>query len=264
MNIKIKDFDVNYIDTENGENEKSTVLILHGWGCSIDVYVSLINALKPNYRVICLDMPGFGKTKEPETSWDMDNYTDFIQEFIHKLELKKISLIGHSFGGRVIIKLFDRKNSGKLNDLDFDKVVLMDAAGIKPAKKMSITLRIKLFKFAKRLFTVTPLGKMYPNFIENMRKKAGSADYNSATNVMRETLVKVVNEDLSDSLKYIYKKTLLIWGDLDDATPVSDAYKMKSEISGSELFLLKGAGHYSFLDRPAEVNKKVLSFLAED
>lgn len=259
MKIKIDEYDVNYIDINN-YSDLPAVLILHGWGCNINVYIKMIDALKATYRVICLDMIGFGSTTMPDHPLDVDEYTNFIEKFIKALGLKKLSLIGHSFGGRIIIKLFSRK----LKDFDFQKVVMVDAAGIKPKKKLSVTLRIMTFKFAKNLFNSTPLHKMYPNFIENMRKKAGSADYNSAAAVMRNTLVKVVNEDLTDYLETIEKPTLLVWGDKDDATPLQDAYTMDKKIQNSELFIVKGAGHYSFLEQADTVNNKIIDFLSKE
>ena len=238
MNINIKNINVNYVDVGEAEN---TVLLLHGWGSNIVLFDSLISALKDKYRVIALDMPGFGGTDEPSFAMNVDDYTDFVAEFIEKLNLKKLSLIGHSFGGRVIIKMANRK----LN-FDLDKIVLIDAAGIRPKKSLAIQIKVKSFKIARFIFENTALGKMYPNFINNMRKKSGSADYNMASVRMREILVKVVNEDLSNLLSNIKNKTLLIWGDKDDATPISDAHLMNKLIADSRLVVVENTGHYSF------------------
>ena len=239
MNINIKNINVNYVDVGEAEN---TVLLLHGWGSNIVLFDSLISALKDKYRVIALDMPGFGGTDEPSFAMDVDNYTDFVAEFIEKLNLKKLSLIGHSFGGRVIIKMANRK----LN-FDLDKIVLIDAAGIRPKKSLAVQMKVKSFKIA--------------SFINNMRKKSGSADYNMASVRMREILVKVVNEDLSNLLSNIKNKTLLIWGDKDDATPISDAHLMNKLIADSRLVVVENTGHYSFLENPTLVNTEIQKFV---
>lgn len=253
MNINIKNINVNYVDVGEAEN---TVLLLHGWGSNIVLFDSLISALKDKYRVIALDMPGFGGTDEPSFAMNVDDYTDFVAEFIEKLNLKKLSLIGHSFGGRVIIKMANRK----LN-FDLDKIVLIDAAGIRPKKSLAVQMKVKSFKIARFIFENTALGKMYPNFINNMRKKSGSADYNMASVRMREILVKVVNEDLSNLLSNIKNKTLLIWGDKDDATPISDAHLMNKLIADSRLVVVENTGHYSFLENPTLVNIEIQKFL---
>lgn len=253
MEIKIKDINVNYIDTLNGEE---TIVLLHGWGSNITLFASMIAHLSSSYRVVALDMPGFGGSSEPSYAMNVDDYTDFVIEFIEKLGLKKIHILGHSFGGRVIIKMMSRK----LN-YEVDKIILVDAAGIKPKKSLKITLKVKSFKLAKKMFEGTILGKMYPNFINNMRKKSGSDDYNSASPIMRQILVKVVNEDLTYLLANIKNNTLLVWGDMDDATPIGDAHIMNKNIENSGLVIAKGAGHYSFLEQSQLVNNSIYSFL---
>ena len=122
-------------------------------------------------------------------------------------------------------------------------------------------MKVKSFKIARFIFENTALGKMYPNFINNMRKKSGSADYNMASVRMREILVKVVNEDLSNLLSNIKNKTLLIWGDKDDATPISDAHLMNKLIADSRLVVVENTGHYSFLENPTIVNTEIQKFL---
>ena len=253
MNIKINDIDINYIDTKNGDE---TIVLLHGWGSNITLFNSMIDYLKGYYRVVALDMPGFGLSSEPSFIMDVNDYTEFVIKFIEELNIKKAHILGHSFGGRVIIKMMSKNLS-----YDIDKIMLVDSAGIRPKKSLKVILKVKSFKFARKVFEGTILGKMYPNFINNMRKKSGSADYNSASPIMRQILVKVVNEDLTDLLKNINNETLLIWGDMDDATPINDAYIMNRHIRNSGLVVVKGAGHYSFLEQANYVNTVIKNFL---
>lgn len=253
MNIRINDIDVNYIDTKDGDE---TIVLLHGWGSNITLFNSMIAHLQKDFRVVALDMPGFGLSSEPSDIMDVDDYTEFVMKFIEKLNIKKTHILGHSFGGRVIIKMMSKKLS-----YDIDKILLVDSAGIKPKKSLKVTLKVKSFKLARKLFEGTILGKMYPNFINNMRKRSGSADYNSASPIMRQILVKVVNEDLTDLLQNIKNETLLVWGDMDDATPISDAHIMNKHIKNSGLVVVKGAGHYSFLEQASYVNTVIQNFL---
>lgn len=255
MNINIDGINTNYIDVGTGK----IVLLLHGWGSNIMLFNSMISALQGNYRVVALDMPGFGSTDEPPAPMDVDDYTDFVTKFIKLLKLDDFHILGHSFGGRVIIKMLNRKN-----DFKIDKVLLVDAAGIKPKKSFKVQMKVKSFKLARKLFEGTILGKMYPNFIENMRKKSGSADYNQASPVMRSSLVKVVNEDLTPMIGSITNETMIIWGDKDDATPISDAHLMYKLIGNSYIVIVEGAGHYSFLEQAVFVNKVILDFLNGD
>ena len=95
---------------------------------------------------------------------------------------------------------------------------------------------------------------LYPDAVENMRKKRGSADYNNATPIMRQTLVKVVNEDLKPLISQISCPTLIVWGDNDTATPIDDARQMEQIIPDAGLVVCEGAGHYSFLEQPVKVH----------
>ena len=103
---------------------------------------------------------------------------------------------------------------------------------------------------------------MFPNALESLKKKFGSEDYRNASPMMRDILVKVVNEDLEPLLPNIKQSTLLIWGTEDTATPLSDAKIMENLIPDAGIVEVKGAGHYSFLEQPQLVNVVLDSFLA--
>ena len=103
--------------------------------------------------------------------------------------------------------------------------------------------------------------KVFPNGLDKLKSKFGSADYRNATPRMRDILVKTVNEDLTDLLPTIKYSTLLIWGDRDTATPFSDAEKMNKLIKDSGIVKVEGAGHYSYLENPVLVHRVLDSFL---
>jgi len=253
MFLKINNIEINYI--KEGSADKS-ILLLHGWGANIDLFRGIINNLSKTYTVYALDMPGFGKTIEPKNAWCVDDYVDFVIKFIEKMKIEKISLLGHSFGGRVIIKLVNRENL----KFKIDKLVLVDSAGILPKNKKK-TMKTRVYKTLKVIVGNNITKKVFPHALENLKKKFGSADYRNASGVMRETLVKVVNEDLEPLLSNIKQSTLLIWGTEDTATPLSDAKIMESLIPDSGIVEVKGAGHYSFLEQPQLVNAVLNSFL---
>lgn len=252
MNIKIQDINTNYIVKGEGKN----ILLLHGWGSKLDLFRTIIENLSKNNKVYAIDLPGFGGTDEPKEAWNVDRYVDFVIEFIEKMNIKELSILGHSFGGRVIIKLVNRKN---LN-FKVDKLVLVDSAGIKPEKSKKTSIKTKVYKILKILVGNKIVSKIFPNLLNNIKKKFGSEDYRNATPIMRDTLVKTVNEDLTDLLPNIKQSTLLIWGDKDTATPIEDAKKMESLIKDSGLVTVEGAGHFSFLEQPILINRVLDSF----
>lgn len=253
MNIAVKNIPTNYTIKGQGEN----LLILHGWGSSLAVHRQMIDYLSTGCRVIALDMPGFGETPEPPAAWNVDDYADFVLEFLKVLQIDSVILLGHSFGSRVIIKMAARPNL----PVSFSKIILVDGAGILPRKTLKQKFRIRMYKIGKKIFSIGVVSKLYPDVLENMRKKNGSADYNAASPLMRQVLVKVVNEDLTELLPSIKQPTLLIWGEMDTATPLSDGKLMEQRIPDAGLVVVKGAGHFSFLEQSQFVHKVMGSFL---
>lgn len=239
MIIKINDYDINYIDEGNGE----AVLLLHGWGSNLKCFATLKNVLKEKYRVLAIDYPGFGESENLRESFSVDDYANIVVVFLRTLNIKKVILVGHSYGGRLIIKLNSR------NDLPFiiEKNVLIDAAGLKDKKDLKTKVKIITFRVLKKLSKVLPISNDKKLKLEmSLRKKFGSNDYALAPKVLQDTLVRSVNEDLTNLLKNM-NETLLVWGDNDLVTPIWMAKKMESEIKNVGLVVLKG-GHFSFLD----------------
>jgi len=253
--LKINNIEINYKKEGNAD---SNILLLHGWGANVELFSGMIKHLAQNHTVYALDMPGFGKSKEPPKAWCVDDYVDFVIKFIEKMKIDKLSILGHSFGGRIIIKLVNRE---KLK-FEIDKLVLVDSAGILPKNKKK-TVKTRVYKALKVIVGNKITKKVFPNALESLKKKFGSEDYRNASGVMRETLVKVVNEDLEPLLSNIRPSTLLVWGTEDTATPLSDAKIMEKLIPDAGIVEVKGAGHYSFLEQPQFINAVLDSFLCE-
>ena len=111
-------------------------------------------------------------------------------------------------------------------------------------------MNIKKYKLLKKFLNMKLIYAMFPELIDDWRNRQGSADYRNASPMMKQCLVMAVNEDLTDLLPKIKQDTLLIWGDKDTATPIEDAKIMEEKIPNSGLAVLKGAGHFSFLEQP--------------
>lgn len=249
---KIDGIPVNYIDEGEGE----AVFLLHGWGANITLYRGIINTLKQTRRVIALDMPGFGKTPEPPQPWCVDDYVDFVLQFIVSFSLERLSIVVHSFGGRVFFKMNARDNL----PFSIERAVLIDSAGILPKKTFRQKMSLKCYKLGRAFMSTKVMHFLYPDAVEDMRRKRGSADYNNATPLMRATLVKVVNEDLEPLISRVKCPTLLIWGDLDTATPIGDARRMEELIADAGLVVCEGAGHFSFAEQPTKANGALKAF----
>lgn len=251
MIINIGDYNINYIDEGDGD----AVLLLHGWGSDIKCFATLINLLKTKYRVLAFDYPGFGASDKLKGSFCIDDYCDLVVKFLEEKNIKEVTLVGHSYGGRIILKLNNRR------DLPFTikRNVLIDAAGLKDRKDLKVKLKISAFKFLKSILNILPLPKIRKEeLINTMRKKFGSSDYSSASKVMQETLVRSVNEDLTYCLDNM-KESLIIWGDRDTVTPMWMAKMMEARIKNSGLVILKG-GHFSFIDDAGTFSRVMISY----
>lgn len=234
---------------EFGTQNPDTLLILQGWGTDASLYRRLAEHLGQRLHVLLPELPGFGHTPEPSEPYDAQAYADFTLRFLHALGIRKTHLLGHSNGGRIILKL-----ASVPGDVSWDKLVFLDSAGVVPEKTPAQLKRMRRAKLAKRLL------KPFPKLLDRWRSRHGSADYRAASPLMRQTLVRLVNEDLTVCMPRISRPSLLIWGTEDRDTPLSAAAVFEQNIPDSGLVRVEGAGHYAHLDRPDFVYRVLDSF----
>lgn len=248
MTVEVQGRPVEYIDSAPDNVTMPVVLFLHGWGAPAATYRLLLDHLSAYCRVIAPDLPGFGGSPEPEFPWTVDDYVDWTVAFARALGLSQVILMNHSFGGRISIKLLARR------PLPFavEKAVFMDAAGILPRRGPKYYVKVYSYKLMKRLL---------PGFAAKRQGKTGSADYRNASPLMRQTMVRCINEDLTPLLQDNPASTLLIWGELDTATPLRDGQLMEQKIPDAGLVVLPGAGHFAFAQQWGICQRALDSFL---
>ncbi len=239
MQVNIDNLCVKYDDCGKG----MPVLLLHGWGASLETMRPVAEAVvKLGMRAVSLDFPGFGGSDAPMEAWGVPEYSHFIRIFMRKLGLEGADVLSHSFGGRIAIYLSSEDKAL------FRRIVLIDAAGIRPKRGIKWYVRTYAYKVGKRLSQVKFFDKMLK--LSERSKNAGSADYRALPNeLMRRTFVKVINLDLTSRLSSISNPTLLIWGAQDEETPLYMGETMERLIPDSGLVILQGAGHFSYLDQ---------------
>ena len=135
------------------------------------------------------------------------------------------------------------------------------AAGVLPKRGLDYKIRVRAYKIGKKIMLWAPVKKLFPRAVERWQAKQGSADYAAASPVMRGCLVKAVNEDLTPLFERIKQEVLLIWGTLDDATPLSDALLMEKLMPDAGLVKIEGAGHFCWLNNPQLFNAVIRSYL---
>jgi len=230
------DHNISYKKYGEGNHE---VVLLHGWGQNIEMMDFLGQKLK-NSKITIFDFPGFGKTPEPLYPMNVDDYADWLHLSLENLGIKNPILIGHSFGGRVSVKYASKYPT--------EKVVLLGTPIIRKRKKP--TIKEKIYKVVK----YTPIGDI-------VRKKIGSVDYNNATPMMREILVKVVNEDLLEAAKKIKSPTLLFAGIDDTAVSLQDTYEAANQMQDAAVIELNGT-HYAYLENLEQISIIINEFIS--
>lgn len=231
MKIKIDNINVNYIQYGEGKD----ILLLHGWGQNIQMMKPIGDSLCRNHRITIIDFPGFGESDEPLVPWTIRDYAILVEKIVRELGIKKPIIMGHSFGGRVAI-YFSADNP-------IEKLVLFGSPCIRVQSSLPLSVRI-----LKKLKTLPGLDA----FGEKMKKYIGSRDYKAASPIMRQTLVNVVNEDLSSYARRIEEPTLLIWGENDTEAPVDGAKELEKIMIDAGLIILPGT-HYAYLENLGQV-----------
>ena len=235
---KVRNIRINYKQYGEGED----IVLLHGWGQNIQMMDPIGERLKNNHHITIIDLPGFGLSNEPEFAYTVSDYVELVHDLLMELKINKPILIGHSFGGRISIVYASK--------YDVKKIVLFGSPCVRHeyvSKKQNLLKKMKKIKVLKPIVNV-------------MKKHMGSTDYKNASPMMRDVLVKTVNEDLSEYAKKIKCSALLIWGENDEAVPVSEAKELDELLQDSALIILPGT-HYCYLENIDRVINILENFL---
>lgn len=232
--MNVKNTEITYTCKGTGD----TVILLHGWGLTSNAMKDVETYLLGKYRVINLDLPGFGQN-EIVSEWKLDDYADCLKRICEKEGVEDVMLIAHSFGGRIALKF-----AGVYH---VKKMILTGCAGICPKRTLRYYLQIHSYKLKKKLHLKT----------ENM----GSDDFKNAHGFLRQTLVSVLNEDLSPLLNKIDIPVLLVWGENDEATPLYMGEIMEEQMKDARLVVFEKDDHFAYLHQITRFLSLVNEFL---
>ncbi len=247
-----------------GQGEEQ-VLLLHGWGKAVTLekhLAPIARLLQGDCRVTALEFPAHGQTGKPRETWGVEQFALWTEAAVDALSLGKVTIVAHSFGGRIALWL--AANRPQL----IRRLVLTGGAGLrrpqteqeKQAAQRYQQQREKLEK-VKRI----PLVGVWADAMQRkLRDSRSSPDYLEADEDMKATFVRIVNEDLDPLLPLIRVPTLLIWGELDDATPLWMGQRMEQQIKDAALIPFAGRGHFAYLEEAARFAAIVLAFIRED
>ena len=245
--IIIKQTDVYY---EVKGNRGKNVILLHGWGQNTKMMDYIAEFLKSHFIVYNLDFPGFGNSPEPKDSWSNEDYTEMLHEFVNELKIENPIIIAHSFGSRVSLYYAYK--------YPVYKMVLTGAAGIKDKHNIEWYIKVYSYKLAKLLL------KPFKGLSEKLRNKAGSSDYKNASAIMKDTLVKCVNFDITPYLKDIKPETLLVFGEKDEATPLWMGKKLEKLMPNATLVTFENEDHFAYFREPDRFNRVLEAYLGAD
>ena len=220
-----------------------SVVALHGWARTGADFASIVEGLD----AVAPHLPGFGASDAPDTAWGSAEYAELVADAIRPFG--PVTIVGHSFGGRVAVRLA-AKYPELVKALVLTGVPLLRLA---PASKPALSFRIVRALAKRRILPESVLARQ--------RRKHGSADYNAASGVMREILVKVVNEDYREDLARITAPVRMVWGENDTAAP-TDAGRAAAELVNASFTVVPGAAHLLEGALRDAVRKELLEVLA--
>lgn len=224
------------------------VLALHGWGRRARDFATSLDRIP----AIAPDLPGFGASPSPGEVIGAHGYAEIVSRLLPEFEHAPL-VVGHSFGGRVAVCLAASRPD------EVGPLILTGAPLVRTEPFIKPALSYRLARILNRL------GVLSDERLEEEKKKRGSADYRAASGVMRDILVKVVNESYEHQLTGLRSQVLLLWGERDEEVPIETAISARDLMTGAgvpaRIEVLIGAGHHIPVERPAELREAVEELL---
>jgi 4,5:9,10-diseco-3-hydroxy-5,9,17-trioxoandrosta-1(10),2-diene-4-oate hydrolase len=251
-------------------------VLIHGLGASAEIWQSNIEALAARHRVYVPDLPGFGRTAEPEqANYSPEGYSRFLMGFMNALGIGRAALVGHSLGGGVALRaVLDHPGL-------VERLILVSSAGL--GREVSLPLRMASLPFFERVFVKPPLwvfkrflrrlvydsavitpefARLYYDLFFHPTTIHAFAEILRAICTLRGARPGIL-EPIREGLGTIRTPTLVIWGRQDRILPSSQAFDAVARIPGARLRVFEHCGHMPNVEYPEEFNRLVLEFLDE-
>jgi pimeloyl-ACP methyl ester carboxylesterase len=230
--------------------EVPRVLALHGWARSHRDFDAVVAPEgEAPLPAIALDLPGFGASPPPPGAWGAEAYAEAVGTVLGEMGAPVV-VLGHSFGGRVALHLATQ-HPAAVRALVLTGVPLLHPLGRRGRVALS-------FKAVRRLHR---MGVVPDRTMEAARQRHGSADYRAAEGIMRQVLVRVVNETYEPQLDAVRCPVHLVWGADDTVAPVEVADRSVGRLAQGDLVVLPGVGHLTPLLVPTVLRAAVVACL---
>ena len=251
VTAKVNNTTIAYNQYGNGD---TTLLFVHGWCINKEYWSEQSKYFSDKYKVVALDLPGFGQSDKSRSEWTFEKYTDDINEFIKAEKLKNVILIGHSMSGDILL-LMDTKYPGSV----------IGIVGIDNLKKPGVKLSEEENKSIEGFFAM--MDSSFSGTVEAYTKGnlfRPSADTSIVNRVIKDfksndsvIAIKVlrslidVSEKERDMMQQL-KHTLYLVNSDSDTTHI-DSLKKYCKASAVVVYV-HGTGHYPMIEKPAEFN----------
>lgn len=269
---KVRNIGIGYIDQGNSDQ---VLLLIHGLGSNAKGWIKNIPAWADRYRVIAVDLPGYGTSDKGYYPYSMSFYAQVLTEFLDELGIPKATFVGHSMGGQIAMVT-------ALNHPDrVDKLVLISTAGFErfsegegawmkgvmtpelvrstAIRNIDINLRANFYE--------TPAGAEF--MITDRIQIRGAEDFELYCYAVSQNVDGMLNEPVADDLGKITQPTLIIFGENDGLIPNPYLHGGKTEkvaligkegIPDSRLIMMPKCGHFVMFEKWDETNRAVIEF----
>ena len=259
--------EVHYRD--EGAKGSIPIVLIHGTGSSLHTFDAWVDELKQDYRVIRMDLPGYGLTGPfPDRDYSIAAYVEFIEHFLSAQGIDKCILGGNSLGGQISWR-FTIENPEKV-----EKLILIDAAGYNyKSESEPVAFRIAKTPILKNMLTFITPRSVAKSSVENVYDDKSKVTDDLITRYFELTLSEGNRQAFIDrfeakkdpnahkQIPNIHQPTLIIWGDQDLLIPVEIARSFHEDLPNDTLVILKDVGHVPMEESPQESLEAVLSFL---
>jgi pimeloyl-ACP methyl ester carboxylesterase len=253
--------------------EGRPLLFLHGLGGSWEDWAANLQSFGPSHRAMAIDFPGFGDSDKPDVDYSIEWLTGIVEKFLEERKLERVTLVGHSMGALVALRLAARGNSR------VQRLIVADAVGIgDKAEFLSYVLTKKImgpdsrwesvegvmrdqFRAMIEIFIKVQKPKTSKEFFQSIPKSPVTGNPLLPMTPAVQLSASIIDFDIRPKLASILQPTLILWGEKDPIAPLRDAEYLKSKLSQATLTILEGCGHSPMREQPARFDREVGKFL---
>jgi pimeloyl-ACP methyl ester carboxylesterase len=229
------------------------VVFVHGWGGTHKSLRKLASLASRHYRALVFDLPGFGRSDNPDPSWGVGEYAKLVEMLLKELKVDNPVYFGHSFGGSLGIYLAAK------GMVDMQALVLCASSYKRTGKKSGLAVRTKRIVTTLLPFLEETMARIRPFLYRIFFRNSDLAKYPHLERNFR----LIVANDLTPLVSAVSVPTLIVWGGRDTATPLDFAHELHESIAGSTLRIYPHKSHNLPLRYPEDVWKDMRAFLGK-